>query len=282
MEAISTKDELTEQLSEWRAEGDHIALVPTMGNLHAGHLSLIDAAREHAERVVVSVFVNPTQFGVDEDFDDYPRTLDRDTRRLRKVRADVLFAPDVETIYPFGIEQATQVIVPQLTDTLCGAHRPGHFDGVTTVVTRLFALVQPDVALFGLKDFQQQMVIRRMTEDLHIPINIVSVPTVREEDGLAMSSRNSYLDETQRAIAPELFKVLNRTADEIRHGESDFAGLESLMHESIAAGGFRPEYAAIRNASDLSEPTAETREFAILVAAYLGETRLIDNVRVSR
>ncbi len=282
MDVITDKAELTELLTEWRRAGDHIALVPTMGNLHAGHTSLIDQARKHAERVVVSVFVNPTQFGPDEDFDEYPRTLDRDTRRLRKVRADVLFVPNVETMYPFGLEQASTVSVPFLADKFCGSHRPGHFDGVTSVVTRLFAIVQPDVAIFGLKDYQQQMVIRRMTEDLHIPIRIVSAPTVREDDGLAMSSRNSYLSEEARATAPEMFKALNRAADEIRQGETDFDKLEGLLMNTLSDKGFQPEYAAIRRASDLSRADSSTAELVILAAAMLGDTRLIDNVLVTR
>lgn len=282
MDVVSDKAELSELLTEWRRAGDHIALVPTMGNLHAGHTSLIDQAREHAERVVVSVFVNPTQFGPNEDFDEYPRTLDRDTRRLRKVRADVLFVPDVETMYPFGLEQASKVSVPFLADKFCGSHRPGHFDGVTSVVTRLFAIVQPDVAIFGLKDYQQQLVIRRMTEDLHIPIRIVSAPTVREDDGLAMSSRNSYLSEEARATAPEMFKALNRAADEIRQGETDFDKLEGLLMNTLSDKGFQPEYAAIRRANDLSRADSSTAELVILAAAMLGETRLIDNVLVTR
>ena len=186
MTVVHTKEELAEHIYEWRQHGEHVALVPTMGNLHSGHLALVDLAREHAERVVVSIFVNPTQFGEGEDFDDYPRTLERDTRRLRKISADLIFAPDVETVYPFGLEDATTVSVPRLTENFCGASRPGHFDGVTTVVARLFALVQPDVAVFGQKDYQQQLVIRHMAEDMNLPINVMTGETVREDSGLAM------------------------------------------------------------------------------------------------
>ena len=208
MQTIVDKHELREQLDAWRREREHIAIVPTMGNLHAGHISLVEAAREQAARVVVTVFVNPTQFGEGEDFDGYPRTIDKDTRSLEKTSADVLFAPSVETMYPFGIDNATRVVVPGLTEQLCGSFRPGHFDGVTTVVARLFALVQPDVAVFGQKDYQQQLVIRRMVEDLNLPIEILTVPTVREPDGLAMSSRNAYLNEEERKAAPALYRCL--------------------------------------------------------------------------
>jgi len=204
MKTIADKHELREQLADWRSEGEHIAIVPTMGNLHAGHIALVEAARKQAERVVVTVFVNPTQFGEGEDFDSYPRTIEKDARRLRKASADVLFVPGVETVYPFGIENATRITVPGLTEQLCGSFRPGHFDGVTTVVARLFALVQPDVAVFGQKDFQQQLVIRRMVDDLNLHIKMVTVPTVREPDGLAKSSRNAYLDENERRAAPAL------------------------------------------------------------------------------
>ena len=186
MQVIADRTGLREQLDDWRHEGEHIAIVPTMGNLHAGHTSLIDVAREHAERIVVTVFVNPTQFGAGEDFDSYPRTIEKDMRRLKQASADVLFVPGVETVYPFGLENATRVIVPGLTEHLCGSFRPGHFDGVTTVVARLFALVQPDVAVFGQKDYQQQLVIRRMVEDLNLPISILTAPTVREDDGLSL------------------------------------------------------------------------------------------------
>ena len=205
MEVVQSKAELNEFLGSWRHQREHVALVPTMGNLHEGHLSLVEIAAEHAERIVVTVFVNPTQFGAGEDFEEYPRTLKRDTQRLRKIQADVLFSPTVETIYPFGFENATLVTVPGLTQNFCGASRPGHFDGVTSVVARLFAIVQPDVAVFGQKDYQQQLIIRHMTEDLSLPIRIITAPTVREADGLAMSSRNQYLEENERAIAPQLY-----------------------------------------------------------------------------
>lgn len=278
---IESKQELREQLHEWRIAGKHIGLVPTMGNLHAGHASLVDLAREHAERVVVTVFVNPTQFGDDEDFDNYPRTLERDTRRVKKPGADILFAPSVETVYPFGIDQATLVTVPRLTENFCGSFRPGHFDGVTTVVARLFALVQPDIAVFGQKDYQQQLVIRRMVDDLNLPINIVTAPTVREEDGLAMSSRNSYLTDDERAIAPTMYAALLSAESKLQSGERDFEKLQTATSDSLRGVGFDPEYVAIRRAPDLALPEAECDEVVILVAARLGRARLIDNIVVT-
>ena len=227
MLVIHTKQELAEQIVEWRHNDEHIALVPTMGNLHAGHLSLVELAREHAERVVVSIFVNPTQFGKDEDYEQYPRTLELDKRRLKTATADMIFAPDVATLYPFGLDKATTVSVPGLTENFCGATRPGHFDGVTTVVARLFAIVQPDVAVFGQKDYQQQLVIRRMAEDLSLPITIITGETVRNDDGLAMSSRNSYLSDEERAVAPVLYETLSYIGQELQSGRRNFAKLEA-------------------------------------------------------
>ena len=206
MLVVQSRESLAEQLADWRSKGDQVALVPTMGNLHKGHIALVELAREHAERVIVSIFVNPTQFGEGEDYEDYPRTLERDTRRLKKAGADMIFAPAVDTMYPFGLDMATIVSVPGLTENFCGASRPGHFDGVTSVVARLFAMVMPDVAVFGQKDYQQQLVIRHMTADLCLPINIITAETVRDDDGLALSSRNSYLSGEERASAPLLFE----------------------------------------------------------------------------
>jgi pantoate--beta-alanine ligase len=280
MRVISDKTGLREQLDDWRRAGEHIALVPTMGNLHAGHMSLIDVAREHAERIVVSVFVNPTQFGAGEDFDSYPRTIGNDKRRLKKASADVVFVPDVETMYPFGPENATRVIVPGLTEHLCGSFRPGHFDGVTTVVARLFALVQPDVAVFGQKDYQQQLVIRRMVEDLNLPISILTAPTVREDDGLAMSSRNAYLDESEREVAPVLYAALRTVEAQLAAGARNFAELEQAASDALARAGFEPEYVAIRGADDLGPPASDSGKFVVLAAAQLGAARLIDNLVV--
>lgn len=281
MRTIKSKQELREQLGDWRRAGDHIALVPTMGNLHDGHLSLVKAAREHAERVVVSVFVNPTQFEPGSDFEAYPRTLATDSRRLKLAGVDLLFAPDVETMYPLGLENATRVIVPGLSDELCGAFRPGHFEGVTSVVLRLFALTLPDVAVFGQKDFQQQVLIRRMVDDLQLPIEIVTAETVRETDGLAFSSRNQYLTERERRIAPALHRVLAGVARDLESGRRDYAELESRAMDELEAAGFAPDYVAVRRAENLVPPDRDTDELVVLAAARLGRARLIDNVLVT-
>jgi pantoate--beta-alanine ligase len=281
MEVVSTRDEIRELHEGWRHHGEDVALVPTMGNLHTGHLSLVELAREHAERVVVTVFVNPTQFGEGEDFEEYPRTLKRDTQRLRKLDADVLFAPDVDTVYPFGLDQATVISVPGLTRNFCGASRPGHFDGVTTVVARLFALVQPDVAVFGQKDYQQQLVIRHMTTDLSLPVRIITAPTVREPDGLAMSSRNQYLSEAERAMAPQLYAALKVIGAELQDGKRNFEDLENAARASLEATGFVPDYVAIRRAENLELPDRDCDEIVVLAAAHLGNARLIDNIVVT-
>jgi pantoate--beta-alanine ligase len=281
MEMVRSKAELDEFLETWRHQREHVALVPTMGNLHEGHLSLVELAAEHAERVVVSVFVNPTQFGEGEDYDEYPRTLKRDTQRLRKIDADVLFAPTVETVYPFGLDNATMITVPGLTQNFCGASRPGHFDGVTTVVGRLFALVRPDVAVFGQKDYQQQLVIRHMTKDLGLPIRIITAPTVRDPDGLAKSSRNQYLTDEERSIAPQLYATLEAIGKELQTGKRDIHGLEKHASEALDAAGFRTDYVAVRRAANLEVPDRDCDEIVVLAAAHLGDARLIDNIVVT-
>ena len=281
MQVISGKQELHEQLTDWRHHDDHIALVPTLGNLHAGHIKLVELAREHAERVVVSVYVNPTQFGEDEDFEDYPRTLERDTRRLKQIGADVLFVPDDETVYPYGHDCATVVSVPGLTENFCGASRPGHFDGVTTVVARLFALVQPDVAVFGQKDYQQQLIIRFMTEDLSLPIRIITAETVREDDGLAMSSRNQYLTEKERTVAPLLHEALSELGAALQNGKRDFEDLEKIAIGRLEKAGFGIDYVAVRRAQNLAPPDRDCDELVVIAAVHLGEARLIDNIVVT-
>ena len=278
---VHDREELAEQIQDWRRQGEHIALVPTMGNLHAGHMSLVDLAREHAERVVVSIFVNPTQFGQDEDFDKYPRTLERDTRRLRKISADLIFAPSVETMYPFGIEDATRVTVPRFTENFCGASRPGHFDGVTSVVARLYAMVQPDVAIFGQKDYQQQLVIRHMTEDLRLPIKVVTAETVREENGLAMSSRNQYLSDEERETAAQMYATLSHVGEELQNGRRNFEALEAEATDALTGAGFDVDYFAIRRAQNLEIPDRDCDELVLLAAAQLGAARLIDNIVVT-
>mgnify|MGYP001812091517 CR=1 FL=1 len=281
MLVVHNKEELAEQIAEWRHHGEHVALVATMGNLHKGHLALVELAREHAERVIVSIFVNPTQFGEGEDYDGYPRTLERDQRKLKTTPADMIFAPDVETMYPFGLDMATTVAVPGLTENFCGASRPGHFDGVTTVVARLFAIVQPDVAVFGQKDYQQQLVIRHMTQDLNLPIGIITGETVREDDGLAMSSRNSYLTDDERAVSPLLQGTLLSVGEELQNGRRDFAEMEVAAGERLAEGGFDVDYFAIRRAQNLEIPDRDCDELVLLAAARLGQARLIDNIVVT-
>jgi len=281
VQVITSKEELRELHDTWRHHGEHVAVVPTMGNLHEGHLSLVELAAEHAERVVVTVFVNPTQFGKGEDFEDYPRTLERDTRRLKTLQADVVFAPSVDTVYPFGIDNATKVSVPGLTQNFCGASRPGHFDGVTSVVARLFALVAPDVAVFGQKDYQQQLVIRHMTTDMNLPIRIITAPTVREPDGLAKSSRNQYLSDEQRELAPQLYAAILHIGQNLQDGKRNFEELESDAVDTLRAAGFAPDYVAIRRAQNLEIPDRDCDEIVVLAAAQLGKARLIDNFVVT-
>ena len=281
MLVVHKKQEIAEQVSEWRHHDDHVALVPTMGNLHAGHLALVELAREHAERVVVSIFVNPTQFGEGEDFEAYPRTLERDKRHLKKTSADLIFAPSIETVYPFGLEMATKVSVPGLTQNFCGAARPGHFDGVTTVVARLFAMVQPDVAVFGQKDYQQQLVLRHMAADMSLPISVITGNTVRDDDGLALSSRNSYLSDEERANAPLLYEALTSVSSELQNGRRNFEELEASAIARLSDSGFDVDYLSIRRAQNLEVPDRDCDDLVILVAAKLGGTRLIDNVVVT-
>jgi len=277
MRTVNSIADLRRQLNAWRQQGQKIAFVPTMGNLHDGHLSLVKQARQHADKVVVSIFVNPLQFGPDEDFDNYPRTLVADSARLEAV-ADLLFAPPVAEVYPSGYGAATQVEVPDVSVGLCAESRPGHFVGVTTVVAKLFNLVQPDVALFGDKDYQQLQVIRRLVADLCFPVEIIAVPTVREADGLAMSSRNVYLSAVERETAPKLYQALQLTAQGLVQGQADFAALERQGVGILESAGFVPEYFAIRQANTLRPAKSGMTEVVILVAARLGKTRLIDNL----
>jgi pantoate--beta-alanine ligase len=272
--------ELRERLVEWRAAGQRIAFVPTMGNLHRGHLELVRRGRGQADRVVASVFVNPLQFGPNEDFGRYPRTLPQDRAALEQAQCDLLFAPDAAEIYPRGMDGLTRISVPDLAGILCGQFRPGHFDGVATVVNLLLNLVQPDVALFGEKDYQQLLVIRRMVADLHLPVEVVGVATEREPDGLALSSRNQYLSADERQRAPEMHATLREVIDKLREGRRDFAALSYAGIKRLEAAGFQPQYLEIR-APDLQPPVAAAQAFVVLAAAYLGRTRLIDNLKVS-
>ena len=281
MRTYSNNAKLQTALSRFRHKGQSIAFVPTMGNLHEGHLDLVRKARCLCDVVVVSIFVNPLQFGPNEDLDAYPRTMAADKEKLFREGVQVLYAPDVEEIYPEGMAAQTQVQVPDLGDTLCGSTRPGHFDGVTTVVSKLFNIVQPDVAIFGEKDFQQLSIVRKMVKDLCLPISIVGVATTRDEDGLAKSSRNGYLSSRQRRIAPVLHQTLNSCREAIACGFDNFLQLESHARMKLLQAGFEPDYFAIRDARTLRPVTEDTEEIAILAAARLGSTRLIDNVRLA-
>ncbi|QTF92582.1 pantoate--beta-alanine ligase [Halomonas sp. BM-2019] len=270
---------LREALADVRRRGERIALVPTMGNLHDGHLALVGAARERAEVVIATIFVNPLQFGAGEDLDAYPRTLEADQASLEAAGCDLLFAPEVATVYPRPLADQTRIVVPGVTEGLCGAARPGHFDGVSTIVGMLFNLVQPDLACFGEKDYQQLAVIRRLVADLHFPIEILGVPIVRAEDGLALSSRNGYLSAEERAKAPRLYRTLCELRDTLEGGgdiQTTLAEGSRRLHDA----GFVPDYLELR-AADLAPVTAATREAVLLVAARLGSTRLIDNLTLT-
>jgi pantoate--beta-alanine ligase len=267
-------------VADWHRAGLRVALVPTMGNLHRGHLVLVREALARADRVVTSVFVNPLQFGPAEDFDSYPRTLRRDGGLLADAGNHALFAPPETEVYPHGRDDCTMVEVPWLSDQLCGASRPGHFRGVATVVAKLFNMVQPDLAVFGEKDFQQLLVIRRMTADLDLPVEIVGVPTVREPDGLALSSRNAYLTPDERATAPRLHQVLQHAAAALRGGEAP-ADVERDALRELTAGGLIPDYVSVRRRADLAPPDGPADgALVVLAAARLGAARLIDNLSV--
>jgi pantoate--beta-alanine ligase len=282
METVTTIAAVRERVRTWHREGLRVAFVPTMGNLHAGHVSLIEAARRHGERFVASIFVNPMQFGPNEDFAHYPRTPRQDEQMLAAAGCNLMFMPDVAEMYPNGSERATRVEVPSLSRILCGEFRPGHFEGVTTVVATLFNIVQPDVAIFGEKDFQQLTVIRRMVADLCILVQIVGAPTVRDADGLAMSSRNQYLTQQERGMAPRIYEILTATAQRLLSGDNDFATLEHGGAQALEAAGFRLDYFAIREAADLSAPRPDSSYLVVLTAARVGKARLIDNVQVRR
>ena len=281
MDTVESIAAVRDRVAAWRARGERIAFVPTMGNLHPGHISLIELARRHGDRFVTSIFVNPMQFGPNEDFNHYPRTPQRDASMLQAAGCDLLFVPAVAEIYPLGAERATRVEVPGLSSILCGEFRPGHFEGVATVVAKLFNIVQPDVAVFGEKDYQQLAVIRRMALDLCLPLSIVGAPTLREPDGLAMSSRNQYLTQAERAIAPALHAQLCRAAERVACGASVPAA-EAEARDALAAAGFRVDYVSVRRAADLETPADGDPDLVALVAARLGRARLIDNLRFQR
>ncbi len=278
MQQITEPHALRQFREQARARGERVAVVPTMGNLHDGHLSLLEKARAVADRVICTIFVNPAQFGPEEDIDSYPRTLDDDLEALRQMKVDAVFTPPVEAMYPPGDQ--TRVRVPQLSADHCGRSRPGHFDGVATVVCKLLNLVQADFAVFGQKDFQQLAVIRRMATDLFLPTDILSAPTRRAEDGLALSSRNSYLTTSERALAPMLYRLLTETRDRIRAGASNFRTLEDEANQQLAQAGWTPDYFSICHQNDLRSADTAEQPLVILAAARLSRARLIDNLTV--
>ena len=271
-----------EELRVWRNQvKGTVALVPTMGNLHEGHLKLVDVAKQHAQHVVVSIFVNPMQFGANEDLDSYPRTFEADCLALAERGTAAVFAPTVADVYPRGLQQQTFIEVPGVSDILCGASRPGHFRGVATIVAKLFNMVQPDCAIFGEKDYQQLQVIRLMTRDLSLPVEVIGMATERAPDGLALSSRNGYLSAQQRQVAPVIYQALQQLSQAVKSGSADSTAL-SKAKNTIEAAGLKLDYLELRRRSDLAHATAQDNELVILVAAFLGKTRLIDNLQFDR
>ncbi|HAT4991451.1 TPA: pantoate--beta-alanine ligase [Serratia marcescens] len=277
---IETLPMLRQQIRRWRQEGKRIALVPTMGNLHDGHMTLVDEARARADVVVVSIFVNPMQFDRPDDLARYPRTLQEDSEKLTRRGVDLVFAPAPAAVYPQGLEQQTYVDVPGISSILEGASRPGHFRGVSTIVSKLFNLVQPDLACFGEKDYQQLALIRKMVADMGYDIDIVGVPTVRAKDGLALSSRNGYLTAEERKIAPQLSKIMNTLAQQLANGERHVEALLEQTAEQLRAAGFTPDELFIRDADSLQPLTVDSQRAVVLMAAWLGKARLIDNQQV--
>jgi pantoate--beta-alanine ligase len=278
MQTVQDAAALRAMVRGWRQAGQTIGFVPTMGNLHAGHHSLLKLARARTDRVVASIFVNPTQFGPGEDFERYPRTMAQDQSGLAELDIDLLFAPEVSTLYPFGAENSVSIHVPGVSETLEGEHRPGHFDGVATVVNKLFSLVQPDIAVFGQKDYQQLKVIERMVRDLALPVKVMAGPTLREADGLALSSRNQYLTPAERTRAPQLAAALKQIKTLFGQGHARLA-VEQAAAARLQRAGFVPDYIVIRREEDLAEPADDERTGLVaLAAARLGSTRLIDNL----
>lgn len=284
MQIVADIPALRQEINGWRRAGERIAFVPTMGNLHDGHLSLVKQARERGDRVVSSIFVNPMQFNCADDYGRYPRTFEEDAAQLEKMEVDLLFAPAAEAVYPNGMELAARVEVPGISETLEGEHRPGHFTGVATVVTKLFNLVQPDLAVFGEKDYQQLLLIQHMVADLDQPVEIIGAATAREPNGLAMSSRNNYLTAEERELGGTLYSELCRLIDHLLEGERNFLMLERDAAAALNHAGFVTEYIAVRRMSDLQTPHRDDRaeDLLVLAAAQLGRARLIDNLQVRR
>ena len=289
MQIITSKDQLKKSIQAWRHAGEVIAFVPTMGNLHQGHLKLIDVAWQHADRVVVSIFVNPMQFNQGADFQNYPRTVEQDIEKLNPLEVNILYTPDENSIYPQGLDNATKINVPGLTDILCGEYRAGHFEGVATVVAKLFNLVKPDVAVFGEKDYQQLLIIQKMVDDLNFSIDIIGVETERESSGLALSSRNQYLSETEKQNASQLYRVLYNLAQQVtdrcQNNSSENANFHDLEKEALTQlenAGFKPEYIEVRSAQTLQAGDTSMNDLRVFAAAWLGQARLIDNLPIKR
>lgn len=279
---LESLEQLRSVRRQWADAKDTVAFVPTMGNLHDGHLRLVTAAKKLASKVIVSIYVNPMQFGANEDLDKYPRTLAADMAKLADVGADAVFTPDTQMIYPRGLSEQTYVEVPGLSDILCGASRPGHFRGVATIVCKLFNMVQPDHAVFGKKDYQQLMVIRLMSQDLSLPLEIHGIDTVRADDGLALSSRNGYLSVAERQQATAVYRAMQAVAEALQAGRDDYSHIEQEAQVLLKGAGFTPDYVSIRRQADLALPSADDSKLVVLVAAYLGKTRLIDNLEIRR
>lgn len=281
MNIYHTVSGLRTEIRARRQRGETIGFVPTMGNLHEGHLQLVRQAKAQCDVVVVSIFVNPLQFGLNEDWEKYPRTFQDDAKKLEAEGCDSLFHPDENEIYPNGMADQTRVVVPTMTDILCGASRPGHFEGVTTVVSKLLHIVQPDTAIFGIKDYQQLAVIRRMVEDLCIPVAIVGAPIARDVDGLALSSRNGYLGEDERPRVNVLYQALCWCRDQIEGGERDFTALEIQAGKTLEKSGFRTDYVSIRNSKTLEPAAHDDSQLTILGAMFTNGARLIDNINLA-
>jgi pantoate--beta-alanine ligase len=278
METVSSLAQLRQQVKQWRKQGLTIGFVPTVGNLHAGHLSLVDKAKQHADKVIVSLFVNPLQFNDQIDLKAYPRTIEADTVQLTKTACDIVFVPDVATVYPEGMAKQSKITVPDIGDRLCGAHRPGHFDGVATVVTKLFHMAMPDVAVFGEKDYQQLLLIKKLVHDLNMPIEIIGAETHREQNGLAMSSRNQYLSAIEQTAAAEIVQTLLEIKQRLEQGQGDFTAICEQAKQAIEQKGFEVDYIEICREADLMPAQSEDKALRILIAAQLGPARLIDNM----
>ena len=280
MNQANSVSELRQYIQHWKDHQQSIAFIPTMGNLHQGHLSLIEKGRSLCDRSICSIFVNPMQFGPNEDFNHYPRTLDQDIELLESVACDLVYMPTASELYPQGLEGISQIIVTDLTDTFEGAHRPGHFTGVATIVAKLFNIVRPDISVFGKKDYQQYCVIKKMTQDLNLDVEIIGQETSREPSGLATSSRNRYLNEEQKSRAALIYETLQDASDKIVRGEKDFASVEKQATDKLNQAGFDTDYFNVCNAATLKPATTGDKKLVILVTTRLGDTRLLDNIEI--